>query len=567
MPAPSDSPRRRRLADAGAAAILSACALVVFASAGSGAHVYRYDCGDAVAYPASDALNAYASAVAVLEGDGWANWQTSSRWTLCKIGWKAALVPLAWAFDRDPGRMQLAVTVFLAGIAPGFYLLARATIGGRFAAIGAFAATLLFLATPLERGWWFTRTFLTEGPTLLLVLVVCALAIREARRRTWLASSGLGFGLVAGALALVRSQARFGIAALVVVLALVAARSPAGRRFLAAAALGFCVFVAPVYVKTSVHLGSPYFGTEICSLRAVLHWTESGRTVGGASGLSLAAGGSEAEVIAALSERARGAARLQLDRPAAVVGNAIDRFLFATTGGFTRALGLRWSEITAAAGAALLAIGLAAASRQGIGAILPFAFAAGYFLPNAVYSLFWIRHGVPISWLGVLALTSIGGRLVAPREAAAEPPTGKDRRFPPLAIGAVTLSALATAAMLRSDFAPAPPTAPREIVVPGLDRPFEGHLLLPIRRAPGAPACATGDARLEPARGAETSFLLATSWKRDGAFALRRVRIRGALPTGLRNGDRIVVRPPSGDLAGAEAPAETPRGVAGSSRW
>src|SRR5690606_30105890 len=120
--------------------------------------------------------------------------------------------------------------------------------------------------------------------------------------------------LVAGALALVRSQARFGVAGLVVVLALVAARSPAGRRFLAAAAFGLVAVVAPVYVKTSVHLGVPYLGTEICSLRAVLNWTEAGRAAGGTIGLA-AARADEAQVLDALAARAQDAALLQLRRP------------------------------------------------------------------------------------------------------------------------------------------------------------------------------------------------------------------------------------------------------------
>lgn len=540
--------------------VVTALWLVAWAQFADGPvdRMYRIDRGAAVAYPSRDALDAYGSALAVLVGDGWANWESSSRWTLCKVGWKALLVPLAWLFDRDPARMQHALTFLLASTGPAFYFLVRQLLPEHRGRTAASAATLLFLFSPLEGAWSFQRSMMTEGPTLVFSLLVCALALRAVRRGSWHYSAAVSLGLLSGVLVLVRSQTRLSLAALAALVGILAWNRPGGRRFLAAVTLSAFAVLGPVYLKTSYHLGRLYLGTEICSVRAVLNWTPCGQAVGGTGGLPTISEAREGEVLDALNDRARAALAVQLEHPLAPAKAAVERFLYFTYSPLLQLIRGPWRVWLCFPAVLLLACGIASAwPRLGPGALIPVAYATCYLLPNALFSLYWSRHGAPISWLGIAYTAAIPYAFVSPRRGVPDRPSGEASARPLVWLTAACAlwAAVCTSWMLHVDLAPFSPVdwsavASRPEMREALGGEAAdsasvhvavGHLLLPMEVAPNDPPFRYDEETLLPRAEVYSTFFLVRAWKENGGFSRRRLWIRGRLPAGLRNGDRVVV--------------------------
>jgi hypothetical protein len=504
--------------------------------------MYRIDYGNVTAYPSSDALDAYGSAIAVLVGDGWSNWEFSSRWTLCKVGWKAILVALAWLFDRDPAAMQSALTLLLASTGPAFYFFVRQLLPRSWGPFIGTATTIAFLAFPLGGSWWFERSMITEGPTLLLSLLVCGVMLRVLRTSAWTIPSAMTLGCLCGLLVLIRSQARFGLIPPLAAFAALAVRRPLGRNFLAATAICFAAATAPFYLKTSYHLGRPYLGTEICSLRAVLNWTPCGQAVGTTDGLPAVPEASEAEVLNALGDRVRAALRVQRSHPIAVAEAAVGKFFFYTHSQIASIVGVSWSSWMCLPAAATLFLGIATTVRRiGASALIPVLYAAFYMLPNALFSLYWVRHGAPISWLGPAYAAALSGAFVNEKTATRSAGVGSAAPMSQAlawltAVGAAW-TVLVTFLMLRADHSPYPSldqsvSDPRAVV---------GHILLPIEIRPGNAPVHTSERDLAPRSEPYTSFLLVKPWKESGGYSRTPVWIRGSFPGQLRNGDRVTV--------------------------
>ncbi len=168
------------------------------------AHVFRIDVNEIQAYPRSDAAREYLNAMAILSGDGWVSWRGPARWSISQPGWGAFLAGLALLTGGDPATMQSILTVLLAAAPPVFMLLILQLYPGRRDLLLASVATLVFTLSPFY-GWWFQRTMLSEGPTMLLSLLFCLLTIRYCRRLgEWSWRQGFVLGLVGGLISLVR---------------------------------------------------------------------------------------------------------------------------------------------------------------------------------------------------------------------------------------------------------------------------------------------------------------------------------------------------------------------------
>ncbi len=139
---------------------------------------YRIDRKEAVAYPYSDAFVDYLNAIAIVSGDGWVHWRRTNRWSAYRPGWAAFLAGLATVYGRDPEAMQRLITVLLAGVTPAFFLLITSLFPSPRSPPIAAAAAVLFTVNAPHVSWWFQNTMMTEGPTLLLSLLFCSLALR-----------------------------------------------------------------------------------------------------------------------------------------------------------------------------------------------------------------------------------------------------------------------------------------------------------------------------------------------------------------------------------------------------
>jgi len=364
----------------------------------------RFDFGSAAAYPVSDAGCDFQNALAMRSGDGWVNWRETNRWTVYKPGWAALLGGVGLVTDFEPARMQRILTFLFAAVVPGFFLLVCVLFPGRFTPPVALFAALAFLRYPLTGTWWFTQCMMTEGPTLLLAVVTCWLAVRAAARRRWIWHHGLWVGLAAGAVAMVRSQARYAAVLLACGLLIGALRRWRARvAFLVLFTVGFLALQGPYLLKSSVHLGRPFYGASVLDLWAILAWTRVGQEVGGKS-IDPSSFPSETAALDAMWAKTQEAVALNLQAPWPPLAEGWSRLRSYALGVPAALLGVRredpglvWRVMT------LAAVGLLAATlRWGAVAWVPLLFALGYMGPLVATNYYLPRFGVPISWLGLL---------------------------------------------------------------------------------------------------------------------------------------------------------------------
>ena len=558
----------------------------------SGILVYRIDANEIVAYPRSDAAMDYLNGMAILSGDGWVNWRSTNRWSVYRPGWGAFLGGLALVTGGEPEAMQRILTFLLAATAPAFMLLILYLYAGGRDLLLALLATILWLFKPFF-GWSLQRTMMSEGPTILLSLVFCLLAIRfGGRLGGWSWRHGLLLGLVGGALSLVREQSRFGVLAVIVLLA-VASAGKLRRRlpFFVTLVCGLLILLGPLYLKTSIHLRLPYAGTSYVSLYNTLEYTRVGRQVGG-TGFPAGAPLAEREATKLLQQRVRRGLVAGLSRPAEMLRDGFLHFSrtihgsVATLAGFQlpppkkrRPVGGRLLVLYS-----LTALGLFFAWRRaGPVALTPLVFAAGYVLPTVPFWFYSNRLGVPVTWVG---LVYVAGALLLfdPRRAGAVrehgPAPGETRadtsavwpgrRFFVL-VGAWLV--LATAVLLWMDFRPLPEVDVERLFAdarsravlersgiaggPGLieeadrllnqdresDHLLAGVAVFPMTIEPGdAPLLQPfSKDRLPPGEEGYDLFYLVSPWKRGGKFGISRVLLGGGGAAGIRPGDEVII--------------------------
>lgn len=567
------------------------------------AHVFRIDVNEIQAYPRSDAAMDYLNGMAILSGDGWVNWRDTNRWSVYRPGWGAFLAGLALLTGGHPATMQPILTVLLAAAAPVFMLLILHLYPGGRDLLLAIVATLVFIFSPFY-GWWFQRTMMSEGPTMLLSLLFCLLTIRFCGRLgEWSWRQGFFLGLVGGALSLVRGQSRFAVLAVIALLALAScARLRRRLPFFVAAACGILVLVGPLYLKTSIHLRMPYAGTSYFALYSVLDYTDIGRSLGGGSlpeGVEL----SEREATRLLQERVRRGLLIGLGQPRRMVEDGFlqySRFIHGATGTAARRRmpsrpDARPPYSTLFVLYSLTAVGLYYAWRRvGPAALAPLVFAAGYILPTVPLWFYRARFGVPISWVSLVyvagallvfggARAGAGGRSAGweATPSSAVEPVWPGRRFFIL-VG--SWLALATAVLLWMDFKPLPrldaqklfaDTRSRQVladadVAAGADlideanrllnqgqegaRLLAGVVVFPTTIHPGDQPVplSFGKGELFAAEESYDAFYLVSPWKRGGSFRISQVGLRGGATAGLRPGDEVIVvrEPGSVDSAG-----------------
>lgn len=331
------------------------------------------------------------------------NWRDTNRWSVYKPGWGAALEVTALLTGRDTARMQQLITWVLSLAAPAFFCLLLVLFPGPRSVPVAALATVFFTLNPAERSWWFQRHMVTEGPSLLLALLFSVLALRVGRGAFVADWRCFALGLVGGMAALVRGQARYAVAAAIVVMVISRIRRPRlAARFLVMFACGFLVIVGPLYLKTSYHLKSLYTGTSYFALVTILDWTESGRAVGG-SALAEEDRAPEQRAMRAMSRRAFEALELNLSSPGRVLQRGLRmlrQVLFAAPAKIFGTRPARMPFFPLVSVAFLTGVFLAG-RRHGLDALVPLAYTMGYLLPNLAYSFFRLRFAVPVGWVGL----------------------------------------------------------------------------------------------------------------------------------------------------------------------
>ncbi len=547
--------------------------------------VYRIDANDIAAYPRSDAAMDYLNGMAILSGDGWVNWRSTNRWSVYRPGWGAFLGGLGLLTGGEPQAMQGILTFLLAATAPAFMLLLLTLYAGRHGLLLALLVTVLWLLKPFF-DWTLHRTMMSEGPAMLLGIAFCLLAVRfGGRLGEWTWRQGLVLGLVAGALSMVREQSRFGVLAVVALLALVSVGRLRRRLpFFVALACGLLILVGPVYLKTSIHLRLPYAGTSYLALFNTLEYTPVGRQVGGTR-FADGAGLSEREATKLLQQRVGQGLRAGLGSPG-VLRDGFLHFSRAIYGSVATLVDLQLPPpkkrkpvaVKLLALYALAGLGLFFAwRRSGPMALAPLAFAAGYFLPTVPFWFYSNRLGLPISWVGlvyvagaVLILDPRGAGTLQEDAGSERRAAWPGRRFFALVGAWLTL---ATAVLLWMDLRPlgevdverlfADPRS-REVLEragiaaePGVveeadrllnrdgesDRLLVGVALLPMTIAPGdAPVLQPfSKQKLPPGEEAYDLFYLVSPWKRGGDFEISRVRLAGGGAAEIRPGDEVIV--------------------------
>ncbi len=548
--------------------------------------VYRIDTNEIAAYPRSDAAMDYLNGMAILSGDGWVNWRSTNRWSVYRPGWGAFLGGLALVTGGEPEAMQTILTFLLAATAPAFMLLMLYLYAGRHGLLLALLVTILWLFKPFF-GWSLQRTMMSEGPAMLLSILFCLLAVRfGGRLGGWSWRHGLLLGLVAGALSLVRGQSRFGVLAVIVLLA-VASAGKLRRRlpFFTCLACGLLILVGPLYLKTSIHLRLPYAGTSYVALYNTLEYTPTGRQVGG-TGFPAGVALSEREATKLLQQRVRQGLRAGLNRRGEMLRDGFLHFSRTIHGSVAKLAGLQLpppKKQKPVAGKLLVLYSLAglglffAWRRSGAIALAPGVFAAGYFLPTVPFWFYSNRLGVPIAWVG---LVYVAGALLLldPRRVGtegAERSTDSDglwpgRRFFVL-VGAWL--ALATAVLLWMDFRPLPEVDVERLFADARSRAvleraglavdsavldeanrllnkggesarlLAGVAVFPMTVDPGdQPVLQPFSKRkLPPGDEAYDLFYLVSPWKRGGSFEIARVRLSGGGAAGIRPGDEVLV--------------------------
>ena len=370
----------------------------------------------------------YLNGMALLSGDGWVNWRDANRWSVYRPGWGAFLGGLELLTGADPPKMQSILSFLMAAAAPVFMLLILQLYPGGRDLLLAVVASMVFVVSPFY-GWWFQRTMMSEGPTMLLALLFCLLTVRFCGRvGEWSWRQGLVLGLVGGAISLVRGQSRFGVLAVIALLALVSfGRLRRRLPFFVGVACALLALLGPLYLKTSIHLRMPYAGTSYIALYSVLDYTEIGRSLGGGSlpqGVEL----SEREATKLLQQRVGQGLRIGLSHPWEMAKSGFleySRFIHGAAG--TAAKRRMPSRPDAAPGSSALivlysltAIGLYFAWRRvGPVALVPLIFAAGYILPMVPLWFYRARFGAPISWVSLVyiagAVLLFGGADVVAR--------------------------------------------------------------------------------------------------------------------------------------------------------
>lgn len=378
---------------------------------------FRVDYGEAVAYPTSDAGCHYHNALAIMTGEGLVNWRVTNRWSVYKPAWGVVLAAITEACDRDLEATQRVVTMINSAAIPAFYLLILALFPGRWTPIVAGLAAVYYLYYP-NVSWWFPRTMMTEGPSLLLSLVVCALAVGWGRQRQWPWWRGFILGAVSAMACLVRGQARYAVAAMLIVLAVAALRRPRARAaFLAFFLAGFACVAGPLFLKTSYHLGRVYTGTSYLALNAVLGWSSVGKAVGG-SLRPYESRISEAEKIEVLKERAKKALWRNLQRPKTVAQQAYKFFAYSqylSVGKRFGWEGIYFLYLLTAAGIALSIL------RSGLVSLVPLAWMMGFVAPHVLFSYYISmaesRFAAPIAWVGLVYVSGLVALALHPSEA------------------------------------------------------------------------------------------------------------------------------------------------------
>ena len=487
--------------------------------------------------------------------------------------------------------MQSILSFLMAAAAPVFMLLILQLYPGGRDLLLAVVASMVFVVSPFY-GWWFQRTMMSEGPTMLLALLFCLLTVRFCGRvGEWSWRQGLVLGLVGGAISLVRGS-RFGVLAVIALLALVSfGRLRRRLPFFVGVACALLALLGPLYLKTSIHLRMPYAGTSYIALYSVLDYTEIGRSLGGGSlpqGVEL----SEREATKLLQQRVGQGLRIGLSHPWEMAKSGFleySRFIHGAAG--TAAKRRMPSRPDAAPGSSALivlysltAIGLYFAWRRvGPVALVPLIFAAGYILPMVPLWFYRARFGAPISWVSLVyiagAVLLFGGADVVARRRDdwADPetedsagPVWPGRRFF-AAVGAWL--ALATAILLwmesktlpevdvEGNFAdersrevlPAPASPPERTWSIQAGRLLNHHesskrllagvVAFPMTVRPGDKPVPLIFGKGSLFAGDETfgAFHLVSPWKRGGSFTIFHVALRGGLTAGIRPGEEVVV--------------------------
>jgi len=591
---PSDPADRRLLITVAIAIGLWLFAYGLFSAAplrDEGILVYRTDVNEIVAQPRSDAAMDYLNGMAILSGDGWVNWRSTNRWSVYRPGWGAFLGGLALLTGGDPEAMQGILTFLLAATAPVFMLLILNLYAGGRDLLLATLATVLWLLNSFFF-WMLHRTMMSEGPTILLAVSFCLLAVRFGDRlRGWSWRQGLLLGLVGGALSLVREQSRFGILA-VLVLLVVASAGRLRRRlpFFVSMVCGMLILVGPLYLKTSIHLRMPYAGTSFVSLYNTLQYTTTGRAVGG-NRIPGGAGLSGREVMKVMQQRVLRGLVVGSSRTREMLRDGFlefSRYIHGATGRvFARQLPEPKSRqprmVRLLFLYSLTAVGLFFAWRRaGPVALVPLVFAAGYVLPTVPFWFYSNRLGLPVSWVGLVYVA--GAVLVFhPARAGADGGDGRavaeanadrgavwpGKRFFGL-VGAWL--ALATAALLWMDFRPLPEVDVERLFAdsrsrqalaragiaggPGMveevdrlvnrdgesERLLAGIAVFPMTIDPGDEPVLQpfSKERLPPGEESHDLFYLVSPWKRGNSFLISRVRL-GNAGAGIRPGDEVIV--------------------------
>jgi hypothetical protein len=333
---------------------------------------------------------------------------------------------LALITGAEPAAMQGILSFLLAATAPAFFLLMLHLYPGARALIVAVLATVPWVLQPFF-GWQLQRTMMSEGPTVLLALLFCLLALRfGGRLGEWGWRQGAALGVVGGALSLVRGQSCFG--ALLVVLLLVALSYGAWRRRLplfVGLACGLLIVVGPIYLKTSVHLRMPYGGTSYTALYNTLEYTPVGRQLGGTR-LPAEEPLSEREATRRLQQWVGQGIEAVFDNPATILREGFlhfSRTIYASVGTLfdfhlpppkkRQPVAGRLLTLYALAGVGLFF----AWRRAGPVALAPLVFAVGYFAPTVPFAFYSNRLSMPLSWVGwicvagaAVVILQLGGR-------------------------------------------------------------------------------------------------------------------------------------------------------------
>jgi hypothetical protein len=372
--------------------------------------MFRLDRKDQIAVPNSDARIDLMNGLAILNGDGFVNWRPLTRHQVYKPGWSLTLAGVAALHGRELPAMQNTLIMIYSLAIPLLFLLVCVLFEEGIEAGWSFLVAYLYLKAPTT-SWELYSTMMTEGLTTVLVLGFLLSIAWVCRQEKWSLWAGFFIGILAASLELIRSQSRYGILAVMLLITLLALRRFRFRSlFLVYFILGYILLLMPFYGKTMLQQRELYLGTSYTSLRAVLQYSELGQKAGGEE-LSAEESATEQLATKVFRERVSSVVKERITQPYEVLFDgsfALNKYLFDSplkmTGG-TKSPTIRLFIFYILCLACLV---LAVMRGNFLVLILPL-FVIGYFTPNLLFAFYLQRFGDPVGWVG---LTLIFGLVI-----------------------------------------------------------------------------------------------------------------------------------------------------------